>query len=252
MTAPTTFPAVWSSVAGVDGWLTEAQARRLHEAAAGLRPGQRVVEIGSYHGRSTIVLASAAADGVEVIAVDPHAGNDRGPRQIHGTSAEGDDDNERFWANLRAAGVADRVRHVRAPSQSDDAHRAVAGEIDVLYVDGAHRFAPALDDVVRWGASVVTGGTMLVHDSFNSVGVTLAQLRALVFGRRFRYLGRDGSLSRYERADLDGRERAVNALRQLGELGYFAQSVAIKVALAAGRPGIARRLGHHGDAPWPY
>ncbi len=43
------------------------------------------------------------------------------------------------------------------------------------------------------------GGTMLIHDSFSSVGVTLAILRALALGRRFRYVGRSGSMTEYRR-----------------------------------------------------
>ena len=76
-------------------------------------PGERIVEIGSFRGRSTIVLASAAPEGVEVVAIDPHAGNDRGPQEIDGFAGEAGEDHRRFLANLAAAGVAERVRHVR-------------------------------------------------------------------------------------------------------------------------------------------
>lgn len=248
-TAPT-FAGTWAALADVEGWLTEAQARRLWDRAAALTAPATVVEIGSYRGRSAVVLASAAADGVRVVAVDPHAGNDRGPRELEGTAEEGQSDHDAFLANLAAAGVAERVDHVRKMSSA--ALGDVEGDVDLLYVDGAHRYRPALDDLVRWGARVADGGSMLVHDSFNSVGVTLAQLRSLVPGRRFRYVGRIGSMSEYRREDLEGADVVVNAARQLVELGYFAQSVAIKAALATGRPTWARRLGHTGDAPWPY
>ena len=61
--------------------------------------------------------------------------------------------------------------------------------IDLLYVDGAHRYAPARDDIARWGARVRPGGLLLIHDSFSSVGVTLAQARLLFFGSRVRVPG---------------------------------------------------------------
>ena len=251
MAPASTFAELWSSIDGVEGWLTEAQARRLADAAAAVGQGGRIVEIGSYRGRSAIVLASSAADSVEVVAIDPHAGNDRGPMEIKGTAAQGNDDHEQFLANLRAAGVADRVTHVRLTSQ--DAHREVGAPIDLLYVDGAHRFRPALDDIVRWGDKVRLGGTMLVHDSFNSVGVTLAQLRALLFGRTFRYVGRSTSMSEYRRVrPMSLPQRARNVAVQLAQLGYFAQSIAIKVAIVAKQPRLARALGHRGDSPWPY
>jgi hypothetical protein len=95
---------------------------------------------------------------------------------------------------------------------------------------------------------------MLVHDSFSSVGVTLALLREVTFGSRWRYRGRTGSLADYERTDapLRGRARAENAARQLAELPWFARNVAIKLLVVAGLRGPAQRLGLPPDAPWPY
>ena len=91
------------------------------------------------------------------------------------------------------------MNHVRA--FSGDALAAVEGTVDVLYIDGAHRYAPARADIVSWGARVADGGVMLIHDSFSSIGVTLAILRELIAGRRFRYVGRSRSMTIY-RADL--------------------------------------------------
>jgi SAM-dependent methyltransferase len=247
---PAEFAAVWNDLRDVEGWLSDAQARRLWDRASALQPPAKVVEIGSYRGRSAIVLAKAAADGVEVVAIDPHAGNDRGPLQVHGKPEEGQGDHEVFMANLERAGVVDRVRHVRRRSQ--EALDAVEGEVDLLYIDGAHGYRPALEDIQKWGARVRDGGTMLIHDSWNAVGVTLAQLQALVPSGRFRYVGRSGSMSEYRREDLATAGRVRNALRQLVELGYFVQSVAIKVALVAKQRRVARLLGHHTDADWPY
>ena len=147
--APVSPDAAIEAVRDVQGWMTDAQARRLHARAAELAPGATITEIGSYQGRSAIVVSLAAHPDVAVVAIDPHAGNDRGPQQIHGSADEGEADHQAFLANLRAAGVGDRVRHVRRPSQ--EALDAVEGPIEMLYVDGAHRYAPARDDIARLG-----------------------------------------------------------------------------------------------------
>src|SRR3954451_2852727 len=223
-----------------EGWLTDAQADRLPAAAGRLGAGARVVEIGSFRGRSTIVLAGAAPADAEVVAIDPHLGSDRGPQEFAEQHALGSADLEAFRTNLSRAGVSERVRYVRERSQ--DALGEVSGPVDLLYVDGAHRYGPARDDLVRWGARVSDGGTLLVHDSFSSIGVTLALLRGVVFGAEWRYRGRVGSLAEYARTPVRGRARLANAARQLAELPWFARNVVIKALILA-------RLRR---GPWPY
>jgi SAM-dependent methyltransferase len=222
--------------ADVDGWLTEAQAARLDAAARRVGEGGRIVEIGSFRGRSTIVLARAAASGVEVVAIDPHLGSDRGPQEIAADASLGAADTLVFQQNLERHGVAERVRYVRA--LSSDAHASVEDPIDVLWVDGAHRYGPALADVRDWGARVRPGGWMLVHDAFSSVGVTLALLRGVTFARGWRYVGRAGTLVEYERA----RGGAGSVLRQLALLPWFAWNLVLKVLTVA-----RIRKG-----PWPH
>ncbi len=241
---------VLASVDHVDGWMSPDQAEALYTAARSCRSGDQIVEIGSFRGRSTIVLASAATPGVEVVAIDPHAGNDRGPQELAGFVDQAATDHAVFTANLANAGVADRVRHVR--SMSDEAHDDVVGEIAVLYIDGAHRYAPARQDIVEWGARVRAGGTLLIHDSFSSIGVTGAIGRELMFGKRFRYVGRARSLTIY-RADLDGsgRSRGTNAVRQIAQLPWFAKNLGLKVLLSVKFGKLLERLGRR-PPEWPY
>jgi predicted O-methyltransferase YrrM len=254
MAAMRSYEEAAAVVAGVEGWMSADQGRRLFDAAARTSAGEQIVEIGSFRGRSTIVLASAAPDGVAVVAIDPHAGNDRGPQEIKGYAAEAATDHDAFTANLARAGVADRVRHVRA--FSDAAHAEVDGEIAVLYIDGAHRYAPARADIRDWGRRVADGGTLLIHDSFSSIGVTCAIGRELFWSRRFRYVGRSRSLTEY-RADLGADlgaglgARVANLARQLLQLPWFARNVALKVLLSLGLGTVVRRLGRT-PPEWPY
>lgn len=244
------YVTAWAAVANVEGWMTQDQGRWLFNAAQQCPFDGRIVEIGSFQGRSTIVLARGAPHHAEIVAIDPHAGNDRGPQELDGFDAEASEDHRRFMANLHTAGVADRVRHVRLPSHS--AHGDVADPIDVLYVDGAHRFSPARRDIVEWGRRVRPGGVLLIHDAFSSVGVTAAILSSLATHPRWRYVGRTRSLVRFD-ADLDATwsGRAVNLMRVLAQLPWFVRNVGLKVLLSVGAGRVWRWRGRQ-EPVWPF
>lgn len=245
----TTFDEVRTRVDGVEGWMTPGQARMLWDQARAVSPGGRIVEIGSFRGRSMIVLASAAPEGTELVAIDPHAGNDRGPQELEGYAEAASTDVEVFRANLDAAGVADRVRHVR--KFSAEATDDVADPIELLYIDGAHRFGPALDDITTWSAKIAPGGHLLIHDCFSSIGVTGALVARLFFHREFKYLGRSESMTHYRREPLTAGQRAANAGRQAAQLPWFVRNVVIKALIVAKLGSVTRRFGHD-PTTWPH
>nr|WP_300052914.1 class I SAM-dependent methyltransferase [uncultured Nocardioides sp.] len=226
------FEVVWQVARDIDGWLTEDQARVLHDAARAVAP-DRVVEVGSHLGRSTVVLAGA---GAEVTAIDPFPDDWRYGRP---------DTEQRFRAHLALAGVDGWV-DVRVATS-----RAVREEwtrqVRLVYVDGKHDMWSCLDDMA-WSRFLLPGDTLLVHDAFSSLGVTLAVLRDTAkLGGRHRYLGRTGSLARFEVGRPTARDRA----RVLREVPWFVRNLVVKVLLRLRARPVARLLGHRGDAD-PY
>jgi predicted O-methyltransferase YrrM len=236
-----------SLVRDVTGFLSDGQAQRLWDRTRRLPPHSRVVEIGSYLGKSTIILGRAAGRGVDVVTIDPHAS---GP-YASATAEEGDRVHDAFHVNLRRAGVADRVRHVRRPSQSRAALAEVGDPVDVLYVDGDHRYGHARDDLLLWGSRVRPGGSLFVHDCYSSPYVTAAVMRVFGLHPGFRYVGRERTLVEYVAEPVRGLRRLENLARQLAPLGWFGRNMAITLAIKAGRPGVARALGH-GEPGYPY
>jgi predicted O-methyltransferase YrrM len=224
------------AVDGIGGWLTESQARVLYDRAAALPAGARIIEIGSYHGRSTIILALAAPE-AEIVAIDPFAAEQIATRERLRESDIGESDLQTFESNLERAGVRERIRHIRA--FSSDALAQVDGAADLLYVDGAHDLRNALGDIRGWGARVRDGGTMLVHDSFSAVGVTLAEIAVLFPSDGFRYVARTRSLAEYRREPVG---RLANSVRQAAQLPWFVRNLLVKVAFV-----VTRR-----DDPFPY
>jgi hypothetical protein len=229
-------------VRDVPGWLRDEQARRLWDAARRVPEGGQIVEIGSYQGRATIVLARGAAENVAVVSIDPHAGDDRGPGEWEGSAEDGRRDHRAFHEHLRSRGVAGRVRHVCSASSS--AHPDVAGEIDLLYVDGSHRYRNALGDLRGWGSRVRDGGAMFVHDTYASLFVTAATYRSIALSPRWRYVGRERSLAEYRRERIRGRARIINLARQLVSLPWCARNLAVKALRAVRLERLAVVFGH--------
>jgi predicted O-methyltransferase YrrM len=226
------FPDVFARARDIPGWLTEDQARRLHEEVASRGPGARVVEIGSHHGRSTIVLAAA---GAHVVAVDPFPEDWRyggpGTEQV-------------FRDNLTRAGVADRVE-VRVTT-SRQARAGWTSPVDVVYVDGKHDYWTVRDDL-RWSEHLAPDGVLLVHDAFSSLGVTTALLRELLGTTRLRYVGRTGSLASLVVGEPSARDR----LRVMSALPWWVRNLVVKVLLRLRLAPLVRMAGHQGAAD-PY
>jgi predicted O-methyltransferase YrrM len=226
------FAPVWDDAARIDGWLSREQGQVLFAAAAALSPGSTVVEIGSHQGRSTVVLAAGLSPGSRLLAVDPFDATWR-----YGAP----DTRRRLDEHLAAARVSDRVE-VRAET-SRAARASYDGPVDLLYVDGKHDYWTVRDDL-RWAARVPSGGVVLVHDAFSSLGVTLGLLRTLAGSRDLAYTGRTGSLAALRRT----RPTAVDRLRPLREMPWWARNLVVKVLLRLRLPGVARLLRHEGPA----
>ena len=213
------FATAWTSADAVPGWLTRAQAQRLFDSASTLEPGARIVEIGSHQGRSTVVLARAAADrGASVTAIDPF---------IEGRLFGGQSTREKF--ELNTADVRDAITLLAQPSQ---AVRPTWSEpIGLLYIDGKHDYWTVTDDL-EWARHVPAGGEILIHDAYSSIGVTLAILRHVLFSSSLRYVDRTGSLARLEVGSPSVRDRA----RIVGELPWWLRNIGIKLGLRVVRP----------------
>jgi predicted O-methyltransferase YrrM len=226
----TDFASAWTLADPVPGWLTRDQGRALWNAAAAIPATGTIVEIGSHQGRSTVILGcSAIATGARVIAIDPFVG-----RRLFGGVVTRD----RFEQNISAAGLDGVVRLIAEPSAA--LRPSWSEPLAMVYIDGKHDFWTARDDL-RWAEHLTAGAPLLMHDAFSSVGVTLAIVLHVLPGRSLRYLGRTGSLARFEA----GSPGSADRLRIVRELPWFVRNVLIKLALR-----IARLFGN--SRPDPY
>ncbi len=156
------FEEVWAVTRLIPGWFEEVNAAALFLILAGLRP-ERIVEIGSYLGRSTVFFAKSlevlGLDG-RVTAIDPHTG-DR--QHLEALGAREIPSYDLFCNHLEVAGVAGRVEAVVAPS-----HQAADGwsaPVDFLFIDGWHSYDAVMEDAGDWLPHLTAGGVVVFDDA---------------------------------------------------------------------------------------
>jgi hypothetical protein len=133
-------------------------------AAAMAPPTGVIVEIGSFKGKSTVMLASVAAEykAGSIVAIDPHTFNN--PELAEHRAATGSSWHE-FNQNIERAGVAPLVEAHRA--FSTDMASNWTRPIRLLWIDGNHTFEGARADFDGFMPSVVPGGIVAFHDALH-------------------------------------------------------------------------------------
>jgi predicted O-methyltransferase YrrM len=120
---------------------------------ARLAAGKDVLELGAYHGFSTVVLASVAN---RVYSVDWHMGDDH---------AGLGDSWEVFNATLTRYGVTDRVTVCHGRFEDEVPRLAAAGvQVDGAFIDGMHDETSARRDLGLVLPLVRPGGFIAFHD----------------------------------------------------------------------------------------
>jgi len=158
----------------IPGFTSPIELSFLYHAVLALPGNGRVVEIGSYLGRSTAVLGHALAQAgrAPAVAVDPHTGD---------LTIDGDRENtrDRFLENMRAAGVDPHVQLIHATSV--EAAVAWPGEpVELLFVDGLHTHDAVVADIESWSPFLAPRACVVFDDYlvYPAVRSALRELRA--------------------------------------------------------------------------
>ncbi len=145
----------------LDGLLSIEESAFLYRTARGK---QTIVEIGSYRGKSCVLLAKGEPNAT-ITAIDPHYG--QGDR---GEVVYDPEDTRRMNDALSRHGVADRVMHIVKESHDarpdwDTMHDGDNPKaIDLLWIDGDHSYEGVAIDLDDWSDLVRVGGIVAGHD----------------------------------------------------------------------------------------
>jgi len=162
------------SLDSVKGFLDEQEGEALFAAASEMSPQGLCVEIGSYCGKSTVILGTACqkAGGV-LLAIDHHRGSEENQPGEDYFDADLDDGEGgmssllQFRANIRRAKLEDTV--IAALSASQVVQQLPLAAPAFVFIDGGHSMPAALSDYRNWGTRVMRGGLLAIHDVFPNV-----------------------------------------------------------------------------------
>lgn len=146
-----TQPSAFAFPSNVDGWLSKQEGEALHRWAE----GKKVLEIGSYCGKSTICMAQSAK---VVHCIDPFDGR---------ATPEPGDTLGIFLQNLSDYGVRDQVvEHVGTSTDILPLWNTNNSDVlfDLVFVDGAHDFASVQSDIRLATTVLAEGGLLAFHD----------------------------------------------------------------------------------------
>ncbi|MFJ8583714.1 class I SAM-dependent methyltransferase [Streptomyces sp. NPDC093595] len=141
-------------------------------AAEAARLGLPLLEVGTYCGRSTILLADAArAAGTVVVTVDHHRGSEEqqpGWEYHDPTVVDPEiglmDTLPTFRRTLHKAGLEDHV--IAVVGRSPQVSKVWAGQVGLVFIDGGHTDEHATADYEGWAPRVAPGGLLVIHDVF--------------------------------------------------------------------------------------
>lgn len=173
---PTALPAraakLFALAENVTGFMPADEGRALYDAAMRYLPGGVGVEIGTYCGKSAVMLGAAAQEaGAVIYTIDHHHGSEEHQPgwEYHDTSMVDPvtglfDTLPTLRHTLDAAGIDDHV--VAIVGKSTVVATGWRTPLRLLFIDGGHTEEAAQRDFDGWARWVEVGGGLVIHDVF--------------------------------------------------------------------------------------
>jgi predicted O-methyltransferase YrrM len=156
----------------VTGFMPADEGRVLYDTALAHLRGGVGVEIGTYCGKSTVMLGAAAQQtGGVLFTIDHHHGSEEHQPgwEYHDTTMVDEvtglfDTLPTLRHTLDAAGLDDNV--VAVVGKSSIVARSWRTPLQLLFIDGGHTDVAAQQDFDGWARWVTVGGALVIHDVF--------------------------------------------------------------------------------------
>lgn len=135
----------WQKLDQIAGWFTRGEAVALQRLVRQTPPGAKIVELGSYHGRSSVIIAGALPPEGTLCCVDIFV------------------DLPPFLATIKNYGVSGKITVAKSLSAVAAGYFAAVSQ-DLILVDAAHDHHSVTADITAWYPKLKPGGFLVCHD----------------------------------------------------------------------------------------
>jgi MMP 1-O-methyltransferase len=158
----------------VKGFLDPDEGMRLYQVALEASKLGPMLEIGSYCGKSTVYLGTAARQNQGVLfTIDHHRGSEEQQYgegyfdpDLYDEKEQKVDTFPHLRKTLERSGLENAV--VPIVSKSPLVSKMWATPLSLVFIDGGHTFKAAFSDYNCWAKHIMPGGYLLVHDIFKN------------------------------------------------------------------------------------
>jgi len=142
-----------------------------------------IVEIGSYKGGSTVILAKGLRDPYRVYAIDPHTHPQTAENEliIVGPEIVPKNTLSVFLRNIQSENVSDKVVPIVDTSESAIKKWDRVKKLGFLWIDGDHRYESVEADFRLWEPLLDKDGIVAFHDTRDSTSLS-PTIRAIIVG----------------------------------------------------------------------
>lgn len=129
-----------------------------------LKKGAKVLEIGAWLGRTTILFSKLLQGTGSLYVIDNWHGTDFwGSRQARNEASKVPDYFYTFCQNIKKAGFYSEVNILNMSSQ-EAASLLKDGGFDIVYLDADHRYQSVKRDILNWYPKLKPDGLFIGHD----------------------------------------------------------------------------------------
>ncbi len=205
-------PTIQRLIDATPGFMPRAEGTYLFDLAISC-PGSSdhpLVEVGTYCGKSTLYLASAAKIRAStVISIDHHNGSEENyppfpyfdQRLTHPTSHDLDT-LKNFRETVRLSNLSDYIIAVVGDSNQYVKYFP-KDTASFVFIDGGHSAVQTWTDFIDWSPKLIHGGVLAIHDVFEDPSQggrpPFEIVNALRHSKTFKELVQVGSLAAFKR-----------------------------------------------------